>query len=343
MKKKSKIVIALLFATNWAFISCSDWTDIESVDIKQPNIEEQNPELYTKYLENLRQYKSSEHKQVYAWFDNSEKKPYSRAQHLVNLPDSIDAVTLMYPDNLAEWEQKEIIEIRERKGIKTYVPIDFDEIKAIYNARLEISTEEEPIAKDFQTYLVDTLNYSLNLVRKYNYDGICIGYNGKAILNMLEEEKPEYIANEKLFIGIINDWKLRNTSKTLAYSGKPQNLMDKSLLEDCSLILLSEGLDATNKDLYTYYLSLAAVEGVPTERLAMMCSTTSMDTDDTKTGYLGNGERCIPAVAEWAAIDHGGISVAGIGIKNISTDYYIPAMSYQYTRNAISIINPSIK
>ena len=295
-------------------------------------------------MENLRQYKAdSEHKKVYAWFDNSEKVPFSRAHHLTDLPDSIDVVALMHPGNLENWELNEMAEIREKKGTKIIVPIDFDAIKAIYNAKLEMAIEEENATKDFQAYLTDTLEYSLSWSKKYNYDGICIGYNGKSMLNMLEEEKLEYIANERLFIGIINDWKGRNSSKIFAYSGKPQNLMDKSLLKDCSLILLSEGLDATDKNKCTYYLSLAAAEGVPTDRLAMMTSSISSDKNDTKTGYLNNGERSLPTIAEWAASDHNGIVVAGIGINNISTDYYNPGKVYQYTRNAISTLNPSIK
>lgn len=299
---------------------------------------------YTKYLENLRQYKAEpEHKKVYAWFDNSEKVPFSRAHHLTELPDSIDVVSLMHPANLTEWELQEIIEIREKKGTKTIFSIDFDKIKSIYNAKLEVATEEEPIAKDFQSYLTDTLEYSLSLVKKFNYDGICIGYNGKSILNMKEEDKIEYKANERIFTGIINDWRARNSSKMFSYSGKPQNLMDKSMLEDCSLILLSEGLDVTSKELYTYYLSLAAVDGVPTDRLAMMASTTSLSSDDTKTGYLSNGERSLPALTEWAAVAHDGLSVAGIGIHNISTDYYNPSFIYKYARNAINTLNPSFK
>ena len=102
MKNKFKIATLLFFTTSFTLGACSDWTDIEGIDIKQPNIQEQNPELYTKYLENLRQYKAdTEHKKVYAWFDNSEKKSVSRAQHLVDLPDSLDVVSLLCPDNLS--------------------------------------------------------------------------------------------------------------------------------------------------------------------------------------------------------------------------------------------------
>ena len=61
-------------------------------------------------MENLRQYKAdTEHKKVYAWFDNSEKNPSSYAQHITSLPDSIDIVGLMYPSELAAFEKEEII------------------------------------------------------------------------------------------------------------------------------------------------------------------------------------------------------------------------------------------
>ena len=109
MNNKTNIIVTLLFAASCAFVSCDDWTDVESISIKQPGIEEQNPELYTKYLENLRQYKAdTEHKKVYAWFDNSEKNPASRAQHITSLPDSIDIVGLMCPSELATFEKEEI-------------------------------------------------------------------------------------------------------------------------------------------------------------------------------------------------------------------------------------------
>ena len=47
MKNKFKIATLLFFATSFTLGACSDWTDIEGIDIKQPNIQEQNPELYT--------------------------------------------------------------------------------------------------------------------------------------------------------------------------------------------------------------------------------------------------------------------------------------------------------
>ena len=72
------------------------------------------------------EYKKSEHTLVYTWFDNSEKAPYSRAHHITDLPDSIDIVSLMYPDNLATWELEDMESVRENKATKVIYSIDFE-------------------------------------------------------------------------------------------------------------------------------------------------------------------------------------------------------------------------
>ena len=76
INKSNKIFGALLpILTMALLVSC---TDVESIDINRPGLEEQSPELYAKYLENLNTYKrSDDHKVAYAWFDNSVKAPYS--------------------------------------------------------------------------------------------------------------------------------------------------------------------------------------------------------------------------------------------------------------------------
>ena len=43
-------------------ISCSDWTEIESLEMIQPDIKNQNPELYAEYLKGVREFKNSDHK-----------------------------------------------------------------------------------------------------------------------------------------------------------------------------------------------------------------------------------------------------------------------------------------
>lgn len=350
MKNKSNIITALLLTAGLTFTSCNDWTEMESIDIKKATIEEQNPELYARYLQNLRQYKESEHQQVYAWFDNREKTPFTRAQHLTELPDSIDAVVLDYPENLADWEMKEMTELQSKKGTKVIYDLNFDSIKVAYNRSMEIlpvvneeggeEEEPEPIAKEFEDFLIDSLQAALQLTNRYNYDGFCISYTGKEAAHMSKNEKNEYIQNENIFLGIIADWHQRNAQKSISFKGKPQNVINKSYLEKYSLIF-AIGTEATNLNMLAYEYSFAITEGVP-DRVGIIITTQSTDPSDKTTGYL-SGALAISQIAEWAAAPQGGREVAGVGIFNVANDYYYTDKTYKYTRNVISSLNPSIK
>lgn len=322
--------------------SCSDWTDIEGIDTIQNDISGQNPELYARYLHNLREYKKSDHKLVYVWFDNSRKAPSSRAHHITDLPDSIDVVGLIHPDNLADWELKEMDNIRADKDTKVIYTINFEAIKAAYNTKLELATEEEPVAKDFIGFLTDSLEYSLSLAGKYNYDGICIGYAGKSRIHMRPDELKEYTQNEIAFIQIINDWHKRNPKRVITYEGKPQNLIDSALLNECLSILIS-GKEATNENELTYTLLLSNKENVPLDRFGMVVMAIDLDDPNKSIGYFTNGTLAMTGLANWAPAVHGGIAVKAVGIYNVSTDYYTSESDYYYTRQLISSVNPSVK
>ncbi|MDH6396429.1 glycoside hydrolase family 18 [Dysgonomonas sp. PF1-23] len=335
----NKILIFLLslIAGGLLLTSCSDWTEDESVDIKQP----EKP-AYGKYLENLREYKKTDHVLVYAWVDNSEKKPYSRAHHITDLPDSVDIIGLMHPDELVNWELEDISKVRNDKGTRVIYTIDFEAIKAAYNAKLELATEEEPIALEFLDFLTDSLEYSLSLVNKYNYDGICIGYAGKSRLHMRPNELKQYIENETAFINIMRDWKRRNPGKMTIYEGKPQNLIDTSLLDDCLSILIS-GKTATAKDELTYTLFLANIDNIAKDRFGMVVMAIDLNDPNKSTGYFSNGTVTMEGLADWASVAHDGIKVKAVGVYNASTDYHTTVKDYYYLRKIISSVNPSIK
>jgi hypothetical protein len=335
------IVFLCYLIAGFLFPSCSDWAETEPLTVIDPNIKEQNPELYAKYLVGLQQYKASAHKFVYVWFDNSLKSPVSRAHRINALPDSIDVVALMYPDGLVEREREEMRELKE-KATKVIYSIDFEKIKAAYNAKMELALEGEPVALDFKDFCIDSLAYALSLVKKYDYDGVCIGYSGKAMNHMDGKEKKEYKENEKLFIGIVKDWCRRNPDKHIVFEGKPQHLVDKSLLAGCQLILIP-CQSATNEDFFTYHFLLAADEDIPLDRLGVIVSAPALNDPNKIIGYLGNGDLAMQGLAHWAQASHEGIRVAGVGIYNVSTDYYNATRIYNYTRELISSINPSLK
>ncbi|PKQ62770.1 hypothetical protein BZG02_11240 [Labilibaculum filiforme] len=353
MKNISKYKFALCgmgLIASFLLTSCDDWTDNESLDINQPGIEDENPALYADYLESLRTYKESNHKTIFVSFDNKEKQPFNRAQHINVIPDSTDIVSILYPNNLVDREIEEISETRENKGTKFVFTLSFDAIKQSYtllkdaeNKAKEDGIEITSPLPTFINYMVDSLHNSFSLVNKYNYDGVCFAYEGKSILHMTEIEKTEYKSYHNAFIGILKDWSSRNEDKMVLFQGKPQNLLDKSFLPDCKYIIIPCAT-AGNASKLSYNIYSAAVAGVPTDRFIVAVGTISLDPADMKTGFWADGEtHSITGTSVWVAAEHEGFSVVGMGIYNVSNDFFSPERIYHYTRMAIDNINPSLK
>lgn len=329
MKSILKSIIGISLTSGLLLTACSDWTDPEAFTVNETNIESQNPELYAKYLANLREYRNTDHQLVYAWFDNSEKRPFSRAHHLTDIPDSIDVVALMYPDNLIQSEMEEIENIRTQKGMKVIYSIDFDQIKASYNEIVDNAPEEEPIAVEFRQYLTEQTANLLSLAGKYNYDGICINYIGKSPILMTDTEKKEYMENENCFIGIVNDWLERNPEMSLSFQGQPENLYEgKFILDKCNVIFIAS-TEANSSGELTYLLSQSYLLEYATKYGA--------------TATVDNKKLSLQNFAQWAAAPQNGNELKAVGIYNLALDYYASGYNYQNVREAISILNPSVK
>lgn len=322
--------------------SCSDWTDPESLSMDYATIETQNPELYENYLKDLREYRASEHQLVYAWFDNSEKVPCSRAHHLTDLPDSIDVVGLIYPDRLTNMEIGEIKAIREDKGMKVIYTIDYDKIKSAYNDKVLSASNEEPFSKDFRPFLTDSLTYALSLASKYNYDGICISYTGKSSLHMAENELREYKQNENCFMEIISDWMERTGDKySLVFQGYPQNVLsENAVVLDKSSILFISGLEANSTSELASLLTKGYIEKYKDH---YGISVIGIPLKNSDGHYMMGDVLAVNAVAEWASVPQSGLNICAVGAYDVSGDYFSADSNYKNIRNMISILNPSIK
>ena len=122
----------------------------ESLDINYPSLEEQNPELYKQYLQALRDYKAGEHKVVFVSMDNTTSAPAQRNEHLTTMPDSVDIICLMNPDNLHPTLAGEFAKVRE-KGTRVIYNIDYNAIEKLWEKVLadeEANKPEEPAAPD---------------------------------------------------------------------------------------------------------------------------------------------------------------------------------------------------
>lgn len=330
---------ALLLTGISAFTAC---TDVEAVDLVDPSIQGQNPELYNKYLQNLRAYRATDHVLVYAWFDNSNKTPNSRSEHFTDLPDSIDYVAVTNPENIADWELQEMNTVRSQKGTKFIYNVDFDAIKADYNALLEVATDDEPVNIDFMGYLIQELEKQLSYVEKFNFDGVCIAYKGKSTLHMLPAALKEYKANEKTFFNILSDWHSRQPNALITFFGNPANVIDATLLNDCN-VLLVDGTSASSADALTQTIVMCQNDDLAAAQFGMVISSFYVDDENQTIGYFADGSFALDNIADWATANPGGINIHAVGVVGVENDYYNPQQAYSHTRALISAVNPPVK
>lgn len=332
--KKSFKGIMLAAVSVLALSACSDWTDTESINLVEPGISEQAPEQYAKYLKNLQAYKQSEHKVVYAWFDNSEKVPFTRGQHIADAPDSLDVIVMTSPE-LADFELKDIAAVHT-KGTKVYYSISYDNILKEHTEKVKEGTETGA----FSAYLSAELSRLIAL--ESSYDGIVVEYRGSNPIYMSTADKAATKANQDTFFGVISNWKTANAGKDLVFQGYPANLIDQSVLSSCKhIILITDDVDDAAQ-LGIEALQALMAEGVPADRFIVTASTVSLDATDKVTGYYG-AARALAEAAYWVTVSSADFTKAGLAILNSQNDYYNATNNYQYVREAINIMNPAPK
>lgn len=135
----------LSLAALLALGGCSEWTDMESVTIKEPQVEKSEA-----YMQAIRDYKASEHKVLIGWFDNVAL-PGDRSQHLTVLPDSIDIVVLQHPELITEALAAEAAEIRTRMGTRTLCSVSFAELEAAFEAQQQTTPRPTRAVKRAET------------------------------------------------------------------------------------------------------------------------------------------------------------------------------------------------
>lgn len=346
----SALVVAALGVT---MTSCDDWTDPEHVDLDYGTIDTANPEAYVKYLENLRAYRNSDHKLVYAWFDNAETAFGSQGHRISAIPDSVDVIVLGNPDKVTNQLVQEMFEARTNKGQQFSYVIDFDAIKADYTALCEqlaakrieftkINGEDAEIPEElkdpeFLKYLSESCTARLKYFNAVGFDGIVAGFAGKPTNHMTQEELNAYRDQSALFLGIIQDWHQRNPSVAIDLLCKPQ-FINSPLLSDARRVFLVESLDATSADSYSYYVALAD-NTVPESKLGVLASVPDHTGADEKLGYFSNGTLAVNGMAKWAA----GQNIGAVGIYNTGADYFLTNGFYTNVRYVIETVNPSAK
>ena len=160
---------------------------------------------------------------------------------------------------------------------------------------------------------------------------------------MTASEREEYTHYHNVFVGVLKDWISRNSTKCFVFEGKPQNLLDKSFLPDCSQIIIPCRSSLSEADI-AYRIHSANVTDVPSDRYIIQVDNKSLDEADLKTGLWNNGTiNATIGAANWAIVSHADYTISGVAVYQINNDYFTDNRTFNTLRDAIDILNPSLK
>lgn len=367
MKKIFKHTLPALIACLMMLAACSDWTEPESITLRYPSIQEQNPALYTQYLKSLNDFKSSEHAIVIVSMNNLSTAPANQSQHLTALPDSIDYICLNNIFDVNEMHITEMDEVR-KKGTKVLGLINFDAIESAWQAILEKEAEdasntetsekenelesenetpdEDPAivnARRFIEYCKEETARQLDAINALGTDGIVINFTGFDLNSLLQDEEKTAAetARQGAFFNLLTEWKAAHAGKEIVFKGSPQNVIGKEILVESKYIIVNAH---SAKNLYemSYLVLMASAKGVPTDRFIIGVTTPYLSNMGDQYGVV-DGRSAIVAAAEWTLQEVPDYIKAGISVDGVEQDYFNPAKIYPNVREAINILSPTAK
>lgn len=287
--------------------SCSDWTELETVDSNVQKPWEQDPTLWAEYTAALRAYKQSEHFIVYARLFNSPDKAAGEQDFMRCLPDSLDIVALTNADRFSDYDREDLTVMRE-KGTKVLYHLD-------YSARAE---ELNDAAK-----LGACIDKAIASVRVEGLDGFA--FTGTPKLSDAAAEAAAKLLIEKFSAA-------KAEGQLLVFEGNPLFIAADDRIKVDYFIRDTEKTEHV-QDVKFQVLNATDYALVPAEKLMLAAEASAPLNDEERTEHN--------AIAEMSrrVVSFG--PLGGLGVYDIGKDYYHSEMNYLIIRQAIQTLNPS--
>ena len=303
MKQKRIYRMILPFAALLlAAVSCSDWTEMETVDNTVSKPWEQDPALWADYTAALRAYKQSEHYLSYARLYNSPAQATSEQDFMRCLPDSLDIVTLTNADNFSAYDAEDMAVMRE-KGTRVLYQVDYAGRKA-----------EFADAAALKTYL----------------DGVIAAVAAHGLDGYSFTADPLDAAATATIVATLSA--ARSDGQLLVFEGNPLSVAEADRAKLDFVVLDTEKAENTT-EVQLLVLNATGYAGIAPEKLLLAAEIDAPLQDEDRTEYAAV-ELMARCVVEYGPL-------AGFAAYNIAGDYYHAEMNYQTIRTAIQTLNPS--
>lgn len=353
MKNRTIIMMAVSAA---ALVSCSDWTQPESVKIKVASLEKDAPEVYAAYCQNLRDYKASDHKITYVVFDN-QPKTADQSYNLASLPDSVDVVELSNPENIDGTLVGQMAKLRSEKAFKFAVEFSYDDVKTEYDDSVlalrtayqaerdtvaahggDPDTVAEPEYPVFADMLKAGLDETFAYVDAYGLEVVRVKYsNLKSRVHLTEEEDSAYVAGQAAdFEAILKEFTARE-GVGMWLNSRAEFIVTEGVVDAAEYVILpTESLFGT---VDMAQMAVGTAREYPEAKLLYSISSAL---SDFSAGWFNNKTReQIPTAARWVGVSED-FDKSGLVIHNARLTFYDTNRNvYSQLRNAIKVMNPN--
>ena len=290
--------------------SCSDWNDIEAVDIDPQHAKDQNPELWARYMESLRIYKQERtHYITYGSFENGTEQSKNEGAYLRSVPDSLDIVTLANSENITAYDREDIPSLQEKSTRVLYL-VDYAKKMTELADAAALST---------------WLDKAVSTATELKLDGFA--FNGLPSYGGTDAEQAARKEAARLIVS-----KLSAFGKTLVFEGDPA-FVDAADLSKLDYVVLNTTDIENAVNLKLHVVNILETYALSKEKLLLAAKIGSKLTDEDLNK--------LDAVTEMTnrVISLG--PLGGLAIYALGDDYYQAKMNYQTSRMAIQTMNPS--
>ena len=285
-----------------AAVSCSDWTEMETVDNTVSKPWEQDPALWSDYTAALRAYKQSEHYLSYARLYNSPAQATSEQDFMRCLPDSLDIVTLTNADNFSAYDAEDMAVMRE-KGTRVLYQVDYAGRKAEFADAAALKTCLDGVIAAVAAHGLDGYSFTADPL-----DAAATA----SIVATLSAAKTD--------------------GQLLVFEGNPLSVAAADRAKLDYVVLDTEKAENTT-EVRLQVLNATDYAGIAADRLLLAAEIDAplQDADRTEYAAVALMARCV--------VEYG--PLAGFAAYNIAGDYYHADRNYSTIREAIQTLNPS--
>lgn len=300
----------LIVISSILFFCCSEWNDIESIDIDPRYAKEQNPELWAQYMESLRIYKQERpHYITYGSFVNGIEQSKNEGAYLRSLPDSLDIVALANPENITAYDREDILGLQEKSTRVLYL-VD-------YIAKM---AELPDVAA-----LGAWLDKVVATVAELNLDGFA--FNGLPLYGGAEAEQAARKEAARLIVS-----KLSPVGKMLVFEGDLA-FVDVADLSKLDYAVLNTTDIGTAVNLKLHVMNVLETYALPKEKLLLAAKIGALFLDEENVKQDAVMEMTNRVVSLGP--------LGGLAIYALGDDYYQAKMNYQVCRTVIQTMNPA--